>query len=114
MHNTQTTKPLTARQQRWLEEQRGFESSGLSILDFCRQYHINQSTFYKRRERLTELGIIQSRGSKARSAKFIDAGSILANEPSNIRAIESSSLSTPSFEVRLELGAGVVLTVSRR
>ena len=113
MHNTQTNQALTARQQRWLEEQRGFESSGLTILDFCRQHHVNQSTFYKRRERLTELGIIQSRGSKAKSAEFIDAGSISANGLSTLNLVESS-LATPSFEVRLELGTGIILTVSRR
>jgi hypothetical protein len=79
-------------------------SSGLSVPVFCRREGINASLF--RRWRLTLKGCETDRRELAGTepaaegpAAFIDLGDL---RPSGAR-----------FEVRLELGAGVILSIAR-
>jgi len=54
----QVTTPLwflNSRQQKWDDEQKQFQASGLTVREFCRLHRLTQSTFYKRRERLAQL-----------------------------------------------------------
>ena len=115
MHTNDTISFLTPRQQTWLEEQQQFVESGLSAREFCRQRRLNISTFYNRRERLAELGANNWVVPHQSSATFIDAGSLKSfaiaqtrepNEP-------TASVTPTGVELRLELGAGIVLTIKR-
>jgi len=78
-------------------------SSGVSVPEFCRREGINASVF--RRWRLTLKRSPRSHQVEARSeppaaVPFIDLGDLRSGGP--------------RLEVRLELGAGVVLSIARR
>jgi transposase-like protein len=75
--------------------------SGLSIPEFCRREGINASLF--RRWRLTlkysEHRVTRSEPTAEVSAPFIDLGDLRSG--------------APRFEVRLDLGGGVILNIAR-
>jgi hypothetical protein len=79
--------------------------SGLSVPAFCRQERLNACTFYGWRSRLgksaavTEDAAVGGSEATGPSAGFIDLG-----------AVGSSS---SRYEIRLDLGGGVVLQVVR-
>ncbi len=116
MHATGTISFLTPRQQAWLEEQQQFVSSGLSAREFCKLHQLSTSTFYKRRERLAELDPRPVTTIGQPAAAFIDAGSIqsfaIADETSKTNE-HTDPVAPTSVEMRLDLGAGVVLTIKR-
>ena len=67
-------------------------------------------------QRLKELGLISEMTADSSSARFIDAGSIhafVATEPSVAAKSPDRALSA-GIELRIDLGAGVVLTLTRR
>jgi transposase-like protein len=79
--------------------------SGLSVPAFCRQERLNAHTFYGWRSKLcartavkADAGVSGSEAS-APSAGFIDLGSLGSG--------------SSRFEIRLDLGGGVVLHVAR-
>lgn len=79
-------------------------SSGLSVPEFCRREGINASLF--RRWRLTLKDSVRGHRVAARAqpaaevaVPFIDLGDLRPGGP--------------RFEVRLELGAGVILSIAR-
>jgi hypothetical protein len=79
-------------------------SSGLSVPEFCRREGINASLFRRWRSSLKVSGKVirvparAERASEA-PAPFIDLGAIGSGGP--------------RFEVRLDLGAGIVLSIAR-
>ena len=80
-------------------------SSGLKVPEFCRRERLNASVFWRWRSRLkrgSEGGQIRARPATASEAgaPFIDLG--------DLRSSDSR------FEVRLELGTGVILSIARR
>jgi putative transposase len=86
----------------WRELFARHATSGLSVLEFCRAEGVNPGVF--RRWRLMLNGGVKGEKAKVRTrakavAPFIDIGAVGAGQS--------------RFEVRLEFGAGVVLSIAR-
>ena len=114
MQSPKQSKQLSPRQQQWHDEQKQFEASGLTARKFCELNQLNPSTFYKRRERLVELSVDNVVAAGQKVATFIDAGSIDAAVKSRSRAPELvDSQAPPTLELRIDLGAGIILTLTR-
>jgi hypothetical protein len=115
MQASDTIPSLNSRQRAWLQEQQRFIHSGLNARQFCLEQQLNVATFYNRRQRLKELGLMSALTADSSSARFIDAGSIhafAATEPSAAAKSADRDLSA-GIELRIDLGAGVVLTLTR-
>lgn len=88
---------------------RQYEAENTTIKAFCQQRKIVESTFYRWLSVLRNDGVIsqpsQSNAVQSevppKSSDFLDIGAINLNQSS-------------SLELRLDLGDGVVLTLSRR
>ena len=80
-------------------------SSGKSVANFCRDEAISESNFYAWRARCRAPAAHTSRLQK-KPAPFIDLG-----------VVKDSSKNTPfansNIEVRIDLGGGVLLTITR-
>jgi hypothetical protein len=114
MQSPKQSQQLSPRQQQWRDEQEQFEASGLTARKFCELNQLNPSTFYKRRERLVELSVDNVVAAGQKVATFIDAGSIDAAVKSRSRAPELvDSQAPPTLELRIDLGAGIILTLAR-
>jgi transposase-like protein len=79
-------------------------SSGLAVQEFCQREGLNASVFWRWRSRLTrssESGPVRARPQAApdTAAPFIDLGDLRTGGS--------------RLEVRLDLGAGVVLSIAR-
>jgi hypothetical protein len=114
MQSPKQSQQLSPRQQQWRDEQEQFEASGLTARKFCELNQLNPSTFYKRRGRLVELSVDNVVAAGQKVATFIDAGSIDAAVKSRSRAPELvDSQAPPTLELRIDLGAGIILTLAR-
>ena len=99
-------------QQAWGEVMRRFDGAAMTVSDFCAREGLNTASFYRWRTRLAASGQLQTTTRPVKpqprpgqaGAGFIDLGS-LANP-----AHEAS----PSLELRLDLGGGLVLHIARR
>lgn len=78
-------------------------ASGLSVLEFCRSEKINPGVFRRWRSVLNGDGsrakAVKRPAATTRSAPFIDIGAMAADRP--------------RFEVRLDLGGGMILSIGR-
>jgi len=104
----------------WRERLLRQASSGKSIAAFCRSEGVTEGTFYGWRSRL---GL---KASKANTTEpeiktrlpFIELGPIKPAVKSNVSVVadknESAAIPLSSLELRLELGNGVVLQITRR
>ena len=101
------------RDPRFQEQQRRFERSGKTAIAFCKDEGVALSTFYQRRARVKKQGQTRETGVAKRTATFIDAGALVVAPA--VRAMRSHSAreSDARVEVRIDLGGGVVLHVSR-
>ena len=114
MQSPKQSQQLSPRQQQWRDEQEQFEASGLTARKFCELRRLNASTFYKRRERLAELSADNVAAAGQKVATFIDAGSIESVVKSRAREPElMHAQAPPTLELRLDLGAGITLTIKR-
>ena len=114
MQSPKQSQQLSPRQQQWRDEQEQFEASGLTARKFCELHRLNASTFYKRRERLAELSTDNVIAPSQKVVTFIDAGSIESTEKPSARAPELvDSHASPILELRIDLGAGITLTLTR-
>ena len=114
MRSPKQSQQLSPRQQQWRDEQEQFEASGLTARKFCELNQLNLSTFYKRRERLMELSVDNVVAAGQKVATFIDAGSIDAAVKSRGREPELiDAQAPPTLELRIDLGAGITLTLTR-
>ena len=114
MQSPKQSQQLNPRQQQWRDEQDQFEASGLTARKFCELHRLNASTFYKRRERLAELNADNVGAAGQYASMFIDAGSIDPSVKLSARAPELvDSQAPPILELRIDLGAGIVLTLTR-
>ena len=105
---------LSPRQQQWRDEHEQFEASGLTARKLCEFRRLNASTFYKRRERLAELNADNVAAAGQHASMFIDAGSIDSSVNPSARAPELvDSQAPPILELRIDLGAGIILTLTR-
>jgi hypothetical protein len=95
----------------WRKVMRRFDAAGATVSEFCAREGLCESSFYRWRTRVGSHG---GQGSSARSVgpravavppvPFIELGSLAG----------SSCDAGNDFELRLELGAGVVLQIVRR
>ena len=120
MQTNDTTPRLNPRQQAWLTEQQQYVNSGLGVHAFCRQQQLNPSTFYDRRARLAKLGLMPMTAPSVHAPRFIDAGPMKlfasAESPSGVdqpTTPEMTAEMNVGISLRIELGAGVVLTLTR-
>jgi len=114
MQSQKQSQQLNPRQQQWRDEQEQFEASGLTATKFCQLHQLNPSTFYKRRERLAEVSAENLIVHGQKAATFIDAGSIDSAVKPSARAPEVvDSQALPILELRIDLGEGIILTLTR-
>jgi transposase-like protein len=79
-----------------------FETSGLSVVAFCRRHGLSNSSFYRRRTQLAGGYPATSTSATTPPTEFVDLGPLMA-KPSN----------DGRLELRLELGGGLTLTLVR-
>jgi transposase-like protein len=79
-------------------------ASGVTVAEFCRSEGINAGLFRRWRSVLSRSG---RRGARPRKANAVSQGAAPFIDLGGLRSGRSR------FEVRLELGAGVVLSVAR-
>ncbi len=96
----------------WREVMRRFDAAGKSVQAFCANEGLSTTSFYRWRERLDHAdhhGVAAARHSttptvRARSAVgFVELGSLLGG-----------GSGAGALELKLDLGGGVLLTLSRR
>ena len=96
------------------DQQRRFEASGQSVAAFCRAEGIPVSTFYQRRARLKKQGPQKRNPADAAVASFIDAGALVVSAPARpVAPPLQTAERRDGVEVRIDLGGGVVLRVTR-
>lgn len=79
-----------------------FDSSGLGVEAFCRRHAISAASFYRWRRLLGEVGDGGNAGVSDTASAFVDLGTL-----------NSVSSSRPRFDLKLELGDGLVLHLVR-
>jgi transposase-like protein len=95
-------------EQGWAEVLGRFAGSGHKVSEFCKREGVSPSSFYQWRSRLQPVGVsalVSKRPSALEKAKsgFVDLG-VVASKDSAISG---------ALELRLDLGAGVVLHLVR-
>jgi len=119
----------TIREQRLENEQALFKASGLTVREFCRRHNISPSAFYSRRASIAKVGArvpLIAPPELPHTAGFIDVGLLKKSKTikvdgvkANAQITETSTASTTALtptalELRIDLGPGVVLTLTRR
>ena len=79
-----------------------FDTSGLSVPAYCQHEAISESSFYRWRAQLASSASATPTVTQPGSPPFIDLGSLLAPPANQGR-----------LELRLDLGAGLTLTLVR-
>ena len=101
--------PRVRSRDEWRTLMHQFESQDITIKAFCQQHKIAQSTFYKWQSRFRKDGVVSQ-------PRYDDAPQPVAQTKStdflNLGAMDLSQSS--NLELRLDLGDGVLLTLSRR
>jgi hypothetical protein len=98
------------------EQQLRFQQSGQTAVAFCRDEGVVLSTFYQRRARWRKQRERDLTGVSKPAARFIEAGVMQVVAP--VRSLPRMHRVTEpagagAVTVRLELGGGVVLSVTR-
>jgi hypothetical protein len=109
-----TPAPLSGADAKLEDQQRRYEMSGKSAIAFCQDEGIPLSTFYQRRARLKKKAAGRRPGEPAAAGRFIDAGAMIVAPPA-ISALRPHRMpdNGERVEVRIDLGGGVVLHVTR-
>lgn len=90
-------------------------SSGKSIAAFCRAEAISQANFYAWRTKFR--GDVADLLAPTVQPAFIDLGAVTSDvlrTPTHSPAPTPAHRPTPSIDLRIDLGSGVVLTITRR
>lgn len=97
-----------------IDEQRRFEASGLTVVAFCRDQGIPVSTFYQRRARLKRQGVDHRPKPRAPATRFIDAGPVIVAAPAHRTRDSDSATEIPDgIEIRIDLGRGMMVRITR-
>ena len=105
---------VSAADARLQDQQRRYEMSGKSAIAFCQDEGIPISTFYQRRARLKKKAAGSRPKARAVAGRFIDAGPMTVALPAQ-SSMQPHHIprSSERVEVRIDLGGGVVLHVTR-
>lgn len=96
----------------WREVMRRFEAAGTSVQAFCTNEGLSTTSFYRWRERVDdEVAVATRQGTTPAlrtpsAAGFVELGSLLAGG--------GGGSGGGALELKLDLGGGVLLTLSRR
>ena len=97
---------VTSKETTWRNHLARHASSGKSISAFCRDEAISEGNFYAWRSRLRVATINSPSRLQKRPAPFIDLG--VVKDSSN-----NAPLAHSNMEVRIDLGGGISLTITR-
>lgn len=100
----------------WRERLARHAASGQSVIAFCRSEAVAEGTFYAWRTRLLGRDADAAPTPPAiKASSFIDLGSVknLGVSDAPRRCDESPDVAPTGIEVRIDLGGGVVLTITR-
>ena len=99
----------------WRERIARQAASGRSVVAFCRDEKLAESTLYYWRKRLgASVAAMPAQKSTAVATSFLDLGLIKAVRPAELAGGERRTYeSAAGIELRLELGGGVVLHIAR-
>lgn len=100
--SNRSRRHLTAPQ--WQALFQRFDASTMSVVAFCRQESISESSFYRWRQKLADTPVAPTETAAVTPA-FIDAGPL--TEP------QTASTADPAWDMELDLGGGVVLRLRR-
>ena len=97
------------------DQQKRFEASGKTVVMFCREEGIPVSTFYQRRAHWKKRVREGRTAITQRKAPFIDVGTAVLGAPVVTSKIPEypERQSADWKEVRIDLGGGVVVHVTR-
>jgi hypothetical protein len=101
----------TSKEAAWRSRLQRHAQSGKSIAAFCRDEAVSTASFHIWRAKLAAAD-----GRLARPAAFIDLGAIANTAGATSVAHSPASAPRPAagIDVRIDLGDGVVLTITRR
>lgn len=99
-------------QAQWSQLLKGFAGSELNVAQYCAQHGVSVSNFYRWRAVLGEVGVPGSRQTKRKAPasikEFVDLGPLERAVPNPV-----ADIGVRRIDLRLDLGAGMVLTLSR-
>lgn len=103
-----TTSKRDGTAAQWRQRIKDQAGSGQSVAAFCRARGIAQATFYwwKARHSKSRSVVV---ASGVCEGPFIDLGAM-----GDLPSPEPASLAAPGMDIRLDLGGGMVLTITRR
>jgi len=102
-----------ARRRRWQQTVRRFERSGLSVARFCEAESISAWSLYDWRRKLGASGRVR-RAVGAGSEDFVEVGMVAAPSGVAPEAALPRVEVAAGVELRIDLGAGLVLQILRR
>jgi hypothetical protein len=101
------------RESQWRERLQRFAKSRQSVVAFCAAESVSVPSFYYWRTKLSAGGAPRRAAAPMDAPGFIDVGGLLGAHGPDRGATTSDALAT-GIELRIELGGGVVLQVTRR
>lgn len=100
----QAATAQTRRASEWRERLTRYSTSGQTVRAFCAGESVSTAAFHYWRARLAKRGVARP------AATFIDVGAMRGADDSETASADAEG----RFDIRLELGGGVVLHVARR
>ncbi len=105
------------RESGWRDRLTRYASGNDSVDAFCRSESVSTASFYAWRSKLRAKDVTAAEGRKtlSGSSPFIDLGPISAGAPSNATVLNKAAQPErqSSVEVRIDLGDGVLLSITR-
>lgn len=104
----------TSKEAAWRSRLQRHAQSGKSITAFCRDESVSTASFHIWRAKLAAAS--GHSANPAQPSAFIDLGAIknTAGVTSIAHLPASAPVLTPAVDVRIDLGGGIVLTITRR
>jgi hypothetical protein len=110
MNKQATLLSLAQRESQWRDRMKRQAASGLSVKAFCQRESISSWAFYQWRARLAKPGVPPQHARAAAPDAFID---LSAGHSSAAPGVDGRLRGVERFEIKLELGDGVVLHLAR-
>jgi len=97
----------------WRDHLTRYAASGKTIAAFCRDEAISEGNFYAWRARLCQ-DKATSAVEQAPTRSFIDLGPVKTKTLNDKTQRAAAPSATPEIDLRIDLGDGIVLTITRR